>query len=117
MSALKLQRRDFMRGLGATAAALPLLNAWRAEAQQAQFPRRLIIVFSPNGTIHENWAPSGTTTDFTLSTILKPLEPHKADLVVLDGVKNETAYHGPGDGHMTGMGCLLTATELLDGTQ
>jgi hypothetical protein len=113
----KLKRRDFVRGLGATVAALPILNAWNAKAQQGQFPKRLIIVFSANGTIHENWVPSGTETAFTLSKILTPLAPHQGDIVVLDGVKNEAAFHGPGDGHMTGMGCLLTATELLDGTQ
>jgi hypothetical protein len=114
---MRLNRRDFVRGLGATAATLPLLPSLRAHAQQMTFPRRLLIVFSANGTIRENWVPSGTETSFTLSRILAPLEPHKSEIVVLDGVKNEAAYHGPGDGHMTGMGCLLTATELLDGTQ
>ena len=117
MIALKMKRRDFMRGLGATAAALPILNAWDAKAQQGQYPKRCIIVFSANGTIHENWVPTGTETSFTLSKILAPLEPHKADITVLDGLKNEAAHHGPGDGHMTGMGCLLTGIELLAGTQ
>jgi hypothetical protein len=117
MKKLPLKRRDFLKGVGAAAAALPLMSALDARAQQGTFPKRLLIVFSANGTARENWVPSGTETAFTLSRILAPLEPHKSDIVVLDGVKNEAAHHGPGDGHMTGMGCLLTATELLDGTQ
>jgi hypothetical protein len=117
MNKLGLKRRDFLKGVGAAAAALPLMSALDAKAQQGQFPKRLLIVFSANGTAYENWVPSGTETAFTLSRILAPLEPHKGDIVVLDNVKNEAAHHGPGDGHMTGMGCLLTATELLPGTQ
>jgi hypothetical protein len=117
MTAWNIKRRDFLAGMGATAAALPLMSALRARAQEMQFPKRLILLFSANGTIRENWTPSGSETDFTLSRILAPLEPHKGDVVVLDNIKNEAAHHGPGDGHMTGMGCLWTATELLDGTQ
>lgn len=117
MSSSKIRRRDLLRGLGATAAALPLMNANSASAQDGTFPTRFLFVFSPNGTIHENWVPSGTEDDWTLSRILAPLERHKSHLVVLDDVKNEAAHHGPGDGHMTGMGTLLTATELLNGDQ
>ncbi len=117
MHPIKLGRRDLLRGLGAAAAALPIMNITSAGAQSNTFPTRLIVVFSPNGTIHENWVPTGTETDWTLSRILTPLERHKSSLIVLDGVKNEAAYNGPGDGHMTGMGCLLTGTELLEGTQ
>lgn len=117
MSKPMFPRRDFLRGLGATAAALPILSSLRASAQTEMFPKRLLVLFSANGTVRENWTPSGTENSFELSRILAPLEPHKSDIVVLDGLKNETAHHGPGDGHMTGMGCLWTATELLPGTQ
>ena len=117
MRSHKLSRRDLLWSFGLAAASLPILNLTNARAQAGTFPTRLLIVFSPNGTVHENWVPSGTETAWTLSRILAPLERHKADLIVLDDVKNEAAHHGPGDGHMTGMGCLLTATELLEGTQ
>lgn len=113
----RFSRRDFGRHLGAAATALPILEATNRAAAQQAFPKRLVILFSPNGTIREAWSPTGTEESFTLSRILKPLEPHKQDLLILDGVKNETAQHGPGDGHMTGMGTLLTGTELLPGTQ
>lgn len=113
-----LNRRTFLRGLGGAAISLPFLNAM--ESQQviaAGFPKRLIIFFSANGTSPPNWIPSGTENSFTLSPILAPLEPHKSDLLILQGIDNEAAHHGAGDGHQTGMGCMLTGTELLAGTE
>ncbi len=110
-------RRDFLKGLGTAAGAMPLLAATSRKAEAGLYPKRLIFVFSGNGTIAERWAPTGTETDWTPGRILEPLLPHKSHVNVLDGIKNETSYHGPGDGHMKGIGCLLTGTELLAGTQ
>jgi hypothetical protein len=79
-------------------------------------PKRLVVMFSPNGVIRENWVPSGGETDFKLGRSLMPLEPHRSDIVVLDGVDNAVAQAGgPGDGHMRGMGCMLTGVSLLVG--
>src|SRR4051812_47326637 len=89
----------------------------KARAQAAPpIPQRLVGFFSPNGTIRENWTPTGTEKDFQLSRILAPLETYKDKLIVLDGVDNEAARHGVGDDHMRGMGTMLTGTELLSGT-
>lgn len=125
MSKFTLSRRSFLRGAGGAAMSLPLLQAMGCsrssssitrEQQNAEgIPKRIIIMFSANGTIRENWSPTGGVTDFALSPILAPLEPHKGDIVVLDGVDMTSAYNGPGDGHQKGMGHLLTGTELLAG--
>lgn len=115
MSAAALTRRHLLASLGGTAAMVPLLESTRAHA--AEIPKRVLFVFSPNGTIYNEWAPTGTETDFQFRRILKPLDDHKKDLLILDNVKNEAAHHGPGDGHMQGMGTWLTATELLGGTE
>jgi hypothetical protein len=113
-----LNRRTFLRGLGGAAISLPFLNAMETQPViAAGFPKRLIVFFSANGTIPPNWIPSGAEDSFTLSPILAPLEPHKSDLLILQGIDNEAAHHGPGDGHQTGMGCMLTGTELLQGTE
>ena len=85
-------------------------------ARAATPPKRLIVVFSANGTIYNNWVPTGTEQNFTLSTILKPLQAHQSNLVVLDGIDVVAARNGPGDDHMRGMGCMLTGIELLPGT-
>jgi hypothetical protein len=82
---------------------------------QAKPPKRLVVVFSPNGTIYESWKPSGTETNWTLSEILSPLQPFKDKLVVLDGVDVKSARNGLGDDHMRGMGHMLTGIELLPG--
>ena len=83
----------------------------RARAATA-FPTRFVVMFSPNGTIPTQWTPSGTETDFTLSPILAPLQPHQSDIIVIAGVDQRGAG---GDGHQTGMGGMLTGQALNPG--
>jgi hypothetical protein len=113
----RLSRRATLRGAG-VAIALPWLEAMSSTTRlaRAAAPKRAIFFFSPNGSIRDAWTPTGSETAFTLSRILKPLEPHIKDIVVLDGVDNVAATKGPGDDHMRGMGCMLTGTELQPGT-
>jgi hypothetical protein len=103
-------------GAGGVALALPLLEAFAPRGARASAsPKRLVILFSANGTVKSNWKPSGTETNFTLSPILKPLSAFKDKLVIIDGVDAESSYHGPGDGgHANAMGHCLTGTELID---
>jgi hypothetical protein len=79
-------------------------------------PKRLVIVFSANGTIYSSWLPQKTATGFTLSPILQPLAPFQSKLLILDGINVKSASNGPGDDHMKGMGHMLTGIELLPGT-
>lgn len=111
-------RRAFLRGAGGVAVGLPFLaSMWprRARAEEGAFPKRFIVFFSPNGTIERAWLPSGSETNFTFGQILQPLEAMKEKLLVLDGIDMTSAHNGPGDGHQTGMGHMLTARELLEG--
>jgi hypothetical protein len=114
----RLSRRTVLRGLGGLAIGLPLLEAMRgrpAHADLGEMPKRLIIMYTPNGTISGNFWPSGTETDFQLSPILQPLAAHKDDLLIIGGVDMLSSLSGPGDAHQKGTGQCLTATELLDG--
>lgn len=122
---MKLSRRSFLRGAGATV-ALPWLGAMgcgrsggagvRASGAAASgFPKRFLVFFSANGTMPDAWKPSGGEADFTLGPILAPLEAHRGDLVIVDGVDQLSSNFGPGDGHQKGMGHMLTGTELLEG--
>lgn len=105
-------RREFLRHLGVSSAALPFLSGLPGlNAAEGRQGKRLIIMFSPNGTIPWEFWPEGETLDF--KRILKPLEPFKDKLVTLRGVHNKV--EGDGDRHMRGMSCLLTGTELLPG--
>lgn len=114
---MHLSRRNFLRGLGATTVALPLLPSLNASAQSGEFPKRLLIFFSANGTMPNRWRPSGTETNWTIGAndILTPLESHKADLIVMEGVDMVSTRFGIGDGHQKGMAHMLTGTELLPG--
>jgi hypothetical protein len=70
-------------------------------------------MFSPNGTLpNEFWSESGGD-QLVLKSILQPLEPFKDRTLIVGGVCNK--IRGDGDGHMRGMSCLLTGTELLPG--
>ena len=105
-------RREFLRHLGVSSATLPFLSGLPGlNAAEGRQGKRLIIMFSPNGTIPWEFWPEGEALDF--KRILKPLEPFKDHLVTLRGVHNKV--EGDGDRHMRGMSCLLTGTELLPG--
>lgn len=107
-------RRQFLRSLGLSAATLPFLPALhRLRAAESAPMQRVIFMFSPNGTIPPEFWPDQTGPDFALKRILAPLEPFKSRMMTLKGISNK--IRGAGDGHMRGMSCLLTATELNPG--
>ncbi len=108
-------RRDFLRDLGLSSAAIPfLLNLPSLGAStQATRKKRLIIMFSPNGVFPKTFWPEGTETEFTFGASLKPLEPFKDRMLTLHGVCDKV--RGDGDNHMRGIGCLLTGVELFPG--
>jgi hypothetical protein len=75
--------------------------------------RRLIFLFSPNGVIPQHFWPDQEGEHGDLKRILQPLDPFKNQLLTLQGVDNK--IKGDGDGHMRGIGCLLTGIELFPG--
>jgi len=110
--------RGVLAGLGGVAVGLPLLEAMHGStAKAAAAPRRLVIFFTPNGTIPDAWVTGTSETDYTFGKILEPLNDHKKDLVVLTGIDNKAAmnYKAPGDDHQRGMGTCLTGTDLQPG--
>ena len=108
-------RRQFVRDLGVSAASVPfLLNLPSlAFANQAVRKKRLVVVFSPNGIVKKNFWPDKDGADFAFKSIMTPLEPFKAQTLVLQGVCDKV--RGDGDNHMRGIGCLLTGRELFPG--
>lgn len=110
-----LHRRQFIQRLGLSAASLPFLVGLPSLglAAPARPRQRLIIMFSPNGTIPNAFWPDETGADFTLKEIVSPLEPFKDRMLFLHGLCNKV--RGDGDGHMRGMSCLLTGIELFPG--
>jgi len=113
--AYRNNRRAFLRDLGLGAAAFPFvmnLPSLGFANQQAR-KKRLVVMFSPNGVVPSAFWPDAAAAEFTLTPILKPLEPFKSRTLTLHGVCDKV--QGDGDNHMRGMGCLLTGTELFPG--
>ena len=110
-----MHRREFIRRAGLSAAIMPFLLGLPSLGLGAPArPRqRLIIMFSPNGTIPGAFWPDEQGEEFTLKEILSPLESFRSRMLVLNGLCNKV--RGDGDNHMRGMSCLLTGTELFPG--
>lgn len=111
----KIARRKFIRDLGLSAGVLPFLTGLPSLASVTANRRkqRLIVMFSPNGTVPPQFWPEETGEEFTFKPILKPLERFKDRFLSLHGVSNRV--RGDGDSHMRGMSCLLTGIELFPG--
>jgi hypothetical protein len=102
-------RRDF---LGATTLAalgpfVPFLNR-RAEAQPgAAFPVRLMLLFTPNGSVPAEFWPTGGESDFAFKpgSITEPLAPYRAKMIYPRGMKRP---RGGGGGHESAFRTMWT---------
>src|SRR5919106_6122184 len=102
-----LSRRTVLKGAGVTL-ALPFLDAMipgaTALAQTAASPKlRMGFFYIPHGAIMGNtshgpemdrWTPSGAGADFTLSPIMKSLEPYKRYVTSFGNLQNQAMVGG-----------------------
>jgi hypothetical protein len=107
-----LSRRAVLAGLGSSAALAPFLPLLNASGQEATIPKRLVLFFTPHGTVFDQWRPTGSGSDFKLSRILAPLAPLQKKLVVIDGMGIRD--DGVGAPHTKGPALLWTASPLQD---
>jgi hypothetical protein len=87
---MAIPRRTVLRGLGA-ALALPLLDSMVpafARAQTASAPRRLGVVYVPNGVVMKNWTPAAEGA-LEITPTLETLAPYKDRLLVLSGLDSK----------------------------
>lgn len=82
-----LPRRTFLRGAGFTF-GLPLLDAMIPARLSAavEKPIRLMVIYAPTGKIMDQWTPKSEGKDFEYTRILKPLERHRDDVLVISGL-------------------------------
>jgi len=108
-----LNRRHFLRGLGATV-ALPFLDCMRpmgalaAAATTAAKPRRSVFIYIPNGVNVLTWQITRPGKDYELSEALKPLESHRQNITPISGLHHPT---GIGQAHECGK-IWLTAGKI-----
>jgi hypothetical protein len=105
---MRIGRRQLGLGIGGAIAARFLFGDTMrvARAGTANVASRMVVFFSPNGTIHKQWRPTGQDATFTLPQggILEPLAPIQGDIVVCDGI-NFVGFSN----HAPGMHGMLTA--------
>jgi hypothetical protein len=122
-----LNRRHFLRGLGACLAlpAFETLGPFGALAADAKVagrlatsatgaPLRMAFVYFPNGAIPANWWPTGEGKDFELNRTMQPLQNFKERLQVFGGLDHVNATPGPdgaGD-HARASGTFLTGVRV-----
>jgi len=122
MNPLRFTRRNLLRGGLAATAAIPLLNARRAQGDDTP-PVRLVVMHTPNGTRNSLFWPTGSEADFKLNTITAPLEAYKSKLTFLKGIRlNDSLQNGAlggtlGSEHARGTGGMLTARPLNAGKE
>ena len=114
-----LDRRNFLRGFGGFALALPAFETFSKVAGAAEKPgnrKRLACFYLPNGVpmprkedpAYQDWSwfPHGAGKKFTLSKCLDPLEPLRDELTVLSGLSHPAARtihgHSNADQFLTG---------------
>lgn len=92
---------------------LPVVRELQAAGAENVRSRRVILFFTPNGTIPQEFWPVEKDGELQFGRILAPLERWKSRCLALKGISNKV--RGDGDGHMRGMSCLLTGIELFPG--
>ena len=106
--------------LAGACSALPLLDSLDARAQSGAAPKRLVLLYNPNGTIPEAFWPGASATEgeFELGPILAPLAEFKNRMLLLRGLDLAVAdAQGlPGGPHQRAIGGLFTGSELQTGT-
>jgi hypothetical protein len=94
-----IPRRTILRGMGA-ALALPLLDsmvpALSALKDTAAKPvPRFGVVYVPNGMVMKNWTPAEEGAAFEFTPTLKPLEPFRDRMLLLNGLSSKPPANGP----------------------
>lgn len=110
-----MSRRGFL-GAGAAAAGGLLLRGLDAEAAGAA-PTRLLVVHRPCGTRPDHWFPNPTPGGgLELSRILRPLERHRDDLIILEGLDSPKSRVRLGaDEHTVGLAMMMTGHQWTGG--
>ncbi len=123
-----VNRRLFLKGLGGACVAAPFLGSVAERSAKAQGdpvmspPKRLIVMFSPYGTITTRWFPAKShgplkAEDYQ-GTTLEPLAPFAQKLLVPRGIRamNEWTYEaslGQGnDYHTQVVGTYFTCVPI-----
>ncbi|MEZ5366522.1 MAG: DUF1552 domain-containing protein [Bryobacterales bacterium] len=80
-----LNRRHFLRA-GATAIALPTLEAFSASAATTTGPRTFVSIGTYLGWYAPAFFPKQSGTDYEMPALLEPLEEHREHFTIFSGL-------------------------------
>jgi hypothetical protein len=89
----KLTRRALVQSLGSAAFLLPGLELFERSARAqttGKVSKFIVFCYTPDGVNQSQFWPTGTSTSFTLSPILKPFEKYKDKMLILGPQMNGT---------------------------
>jgi hypothetical protein len=121
----QLNRRNFLKGVGASL-AMPAFQSMvpgnllaaktlrQVATTGSGAPLRAAYVFFPNGSIPDLWWPQGQGTNFSFKDTLKPFESLRDSVQVLSGLDqlNATAGKDGGGDHARGNSVFLTSVRI-----
>lgn len=117
----RIGRRTLLRGAGVSM-ALPWLDSipvWglarKVCSEQSPFPKRLAVLFMACGVHPDHWWAKGAGSEIELSECLKPMEPLKQKLNVIQGLFNRNST-GVGI-HPGQTGNILSGASLQKGAE
>ena len=84
----KFYRRSFLKGLSASGAFLFSSLVRRSVAEAAGGDPNLVIFYTPNGSLREEFGADGSATNFNLRPSLAALEPLKSRIHVIQDINN-----------------------------
>lgn len=104
-----IDRRHFLRGLGGVCLALPAFESLQGAPAAKAKAKRFVCVAPNYGMYPGGFFPEQTGANYTMPSLLKPLEKHRTDFSIF----NNLDHPGVGGGH----GCsstFLNGMELKD---
>jgi len=128
ISKVDLERRRFLKAVGATALTYPFLRGLPSYAAAAgSAPTYMVLLFTPCGTVRPFWGATDAsnkdvlfpaagsaptiTTNFVFRDTLAPLAPVQNSVIILDGLANRAAQGS----HEAGMASLWTGVTSTGG--
>jgi hypothetical protein len=125
----RLGRRRLLAatGLGGASLFLPSLGGKGALAQNAPI-KRIVFMTQHHGTVHDRWRMLRDNAGYgnweyafddndpsSFSEILQPLHPHRADLIVMEGLSQASSLGDVAiNNHNTGHLHILTGAKMQD---
>ncbi len=97
-----LTRRNLLRNTALMTVLAPVLRQLEVSAADPVSPRRVILIFSPNGPMNATGPASGSETAFNVHDWWKPLERHKAEGIFMSHTASTGAGTLSANGHALG---------------